>query len=444
MAGAPPICDSSTSIRHASELMADHRAVLVRTPSGYGIVTDSDLRRRVLSAGLSPDRPIADVMTFPVHVVGRETLEDDLVLEMLEFGVHHLPVMEGEAVIGMVSDLDLLGTKRRSPFDLRSRIDSAVAATDLAEVGQSLPRTAVDLWKAGVDAEHIGLWLGALTDRLTARLIEICVDHLGPPPVEWAWLALGSLGRREQALTADQDHALIYESQGESHDDYFAELAREVVSGLAASGFPKCESRVMATEPAWRMSVGNWLGRLDQWMAEPDRLYGFLSGIVFDYRRVAGTLNIVPELDRMAKKAASKFQFVKRLSGLAIAHKTPLRPLGRLRTTSAGGGPPTLDIKETGLFPIIEMARALALSSGVAVPSTLQRLRQIGDDQEWSDASASLIQVFRTMQHVRFQHQVRQLDAGVPVDDLVVPVQLDRLTRLQLRDAFRVLRSVLD
>ncbi|HEX2421341.1 MAG TPA: DUF294 nucleotidyltransferase-like domain-containing protein [Acidimicrobiia bacterium] len=443
MAGAPPICDSSTSIRQASKLMADHRAVLVRTASGFGIVTDSDLRRRVLSEGISPDRPIAQVMTFPVHVVDRETLVDDVVLDMLELGVHHLPVVEGDAVIGMVSDLEVFGNKRRSPLDLRSRVDSAESSAELADIGRGFPHAAIDLWKAGVDAEHVGLWLGTLTDRLTARLLDICVDHLGPAPVGWAWLALGSLGRCEQALTADQDHALIYDDGGQGHDEYFAELARKVVTGLAASGFPECESRVMATEPAWRMSIGDWLYRLDQWMAEPDRLYGFFSGIVFDYRRIAGTLEIVPELDRMARKAAKDFHFVKRLAELAIAHPSPLLPLGRLRTTNAGGGRRTLDIKETGLFPITEMARALALGSGVAVPSTLQRLRWAGNDTEWSEASASLIQVFKTMQQVRLQHQVRQLHAGWPADDLIVPGQLDRLTLLQLRDAFRVLRAVM-
>ena len=144
-------------------------------------------------------RPVAEVMTFPVHVVDRETAEDDVVLEMLEFGVHQLPVVDGEAVIGMVSDMDLLGAQRRSPFHLRRRIDCAGSSADLAEIGQSLPQAAVDMWKAGLDAEHIGLWSSALTDRLTARLLDICVDHLGPAPAEWAWLALGSLGRREQA-----------------------------------------------------------------------------------------------------------------------------------------------------------------------------------------------------------------------------------------------------
>lgn len=443
MIGPPPICDGDLSIQEASRLMADHRAILVSTPSGYGIVTDSDLRRRVVSVGVSPNRPIAAVMTFPVRVVDPGTPAEDLVLEMLELGVHHLPVVEGEAVIGMVSDLDLLGAKGQTPFDLRHRIDSAETSDDLAAIGQSFPRAAVDLWKTGIDAEHIGLWLSALTDRLTVRLLKDAVDHLGPAPVEWAWLALGSLGRREQALTADQDHALIYANEGEAHDTYFGGLAETVVTALTAAGFPECESRVMATEPAWRMSIEVWLNRLDQWMAAPDQLYSFLSGIVFDYRQIAGNLSVVPALDRVAGKAASNSQFIKRLGALAIAHPSPIGLFGRLKTVEVGGQR-TLDIKEKGLFPITETARTLALNSGIAAPSTRERLRRVEEDAEWSDACKSLIHVFWALQQVRFQHQAQQLEVGTAADDLVVVENLDRLTRLHVRDTFRVLHSVMD
>ncbi|HSO50694.1 MAG TPA: putative nucleotidyltransferase substrate binding domain-containing protein, partial [Acidimicrobiia bacterium] len=102
------------------------------------------------------------------------------------------------------------------------------------------------------------------------------------------------------------------------------------------------------------------------------------------------------------------------------------------------------DIKETGLFPVTEMARALALNAGVAVPSTLERLGRVAENPDWSEASTSLSQVFKALQQIRFQHQARQLDAGVRPDDLVVPGQLDRLSRLQMTDAFRVLGSTLD
>lgn len=425
-------------------MMAGHRAILVRTSAGYGIVTDSDLRRRILAEGLSSERPIADAMTFPVRVVETDRPADDVALEMLEAGIHHLPVVEGEAVVGMVSDLELLDLQRQMPFALRYRIDSARTPDELAEVGHSFPRVAVELWRAGVDAAHVGQWLSALTDRLTVRLLDAGLDRLGPAPVGWAWLALGSVGRREQALTADQDHALIYANEGEVHDAYFGALADGVVTALAAAGFPECESRFMSTEPGWRMSLENWIGRLNQWMTEPDRLHSFLSGIMFDYRQIAGTLGVVPELDRMTETAASNFHFIKRMGALAIAHQSPLGLFGRLKHIEAGARHRVLDIKETGLFPITEMARTLALSSGVAAPSTLERLRRVAEDPEWLDVGTSLTQVFKAMQQVRFQHQARQLDAGLPPDDLVMPEELDRLSRLHLKDAFRVLRSILD
>lgn len=424
-------------------MMAGHRAILVRTAAGYGIVTDSDLRRRVLAEGWSSDRPIADAMTFPIRVVAPGRSVDDVALEMLEAGVHHLPVVEEETVKGMVSDLELLHHQRRTSFALRNRIDSAQTPEELAAAGRALPHEAVDLWRSGVDAAHVGLWLSALTDQLTVRFLDAELARLGPAPVGWAWLTLGSVGRREQALTADQDHALIYANQGEVHDAYFGALASGVVAGLAAAGFPECESRVMSTDPGWRMSLENWLSRMDQWMSEPDRMHSFLSGIMFDYRQIAGSLDVVSHLDRMTAKAASNFRFIKRMSGLAGAHQSPLNLLHRIRRIG-GFGNPAFDVKETGLFPITEMARILALRSGVTASSTLQRLSRVGEDPEWSEATASLSEVFKTMQQIRFQHQALQLEAGLQPDDLIVPNQLDRLSRLLLRDAFRVLRSTLD
>ena len=172
-------------------------------------------------------------------------------------------------------------------------------------------------------------------------------------------------------------------------------------------------------------------------------LHSFLSGIMFDYRQIAGSLDVVPDLDRMTAKAASNDRFIKRMGGLARAHQSPLGTLDRLKHI-VGFGNRAFDIKETGLFPITEMARTLALRSGVAASSTLQRLRRVGEDPEWLEAGTSLSKVFKTMQQARFEHQVRQFDDGLPPDDLLVPDELDRLSRLHLKDAFGVLRSTLD
>lgn len=183
---------------------------------------------------------------------------------------------------------------------------------------------------------------------------------------------------------------------GAKHDAYFGALADEVVNALAAAGFPKCDSRVMATEPAWRMSLGEWLGRLDPWMAEPDILYSFLSGIVFDYRQIGGTFSVVPTRSHHWEGGAQL-----RVSQEArfSCSRPQVAPglLGGIRTTKVDRGQRTLDIKKAGLFPVTETARALALASGVADPSTLERLRRVAENPEWSEVSASLTQVFKSM-----------------------------------------------
>lgn len=442
MSGPPPVCAGELSIRHASQLMTDHRALVVRGQVGWGVATDSDIRQRVVAAGLSPDRPIRDVMTFPARVVDPESSAQQVLLEMLETGIHHFPVVRKGLVVGMVSDLDVLSLERRAPFTLRDRLERARTAEDLVEAGREIPQVAADLWRAGLDGPHIGEWLSVLTDRLTGRLIDVGIERHGPPPLEWAWLALGSLGRREQALTADQDHALVYAEGGEAHDEYFQALADEVVTSLAAAGFPRCESRVMATETDWRMSLPAWLDRLDRWIASPDRPNVFLTGIVFDYRQIAGPLDVVSRIDPVIVKAGTDSRFVRRMNALALAHKSPLGFGGRLKAVETSGRLRLLDFKKYGLLPVTELARALAVGSGLSLRSTMDRLRRVAEDPEWSDAGASLAQVFRFMQHVRFRHQVSQQEAGLPPDDLVPTRTLDRLTRIQLRDAFSILRLV--
>lgn len=125
---------------------------------------------------------------------------------------------------------------------------------------------------------------------------------------------------------------------------------------------------------------------------------------MFDYRQVAGTLNIVPELDRLIGRVDSNTGFIRRQAALAVASKPPLSLWGQLRTPHSGGSHHAIDIKESGLFPVIEMARALALTAGITAPSTLDRLHGVAEQKEWSDTCASLEEVFRVFQQVRVRN----------------------------------------
>jgi CBS domain-containing protein len=379
-----------------------------------------------------------------VTVITPERSADTVIAEMLEARVHQFPVMDDHSVVGIVSDVDLLTVGRETPFAFRARIDRADSSEELIRIGLEMPYLAVSYGRSGVDAEHIGQWLGILTDRLTVRLLDFSISRLGAPPVDWAWLALGSFGRREQSLTSDQDHALIYADGGQEHDTYFAELSEAVVAGLATIGFSRCQSNVMASDPGWRMGISEWANRLSSWIDEPDRAAAFFTGIAFDYRHIAGQLQVADTFDRVILRAQRNFRFIRRAAALALRHPSTLGSFNRLKTARDGRGRRGLDLKQSGLFPIIEIARALALGLSINTPATLDRLRGIALDPEWSESAKTLIQVFQSMQRARLQAQVTQLEKGQPASDLLEPGALHRLTRLHLRDDFRVLQTVLD
>ena len=90
----PLVCQGSEPVREAAKRMTDQGASAVLVPHGgtFGIVTDRDLRSRVIAAGLSPDAPVSAIMTEPAYTVTADRLGGDVLLDMLERNVHHIPV----------------------------------------------------------------------------------------------------------------------------------------------------------------------------------------------------------------------------------------------------------------------------------------------------------------------------------------------------------------
>src|SRR5204862_2684358 len=108
----PVICDPDTTVRDAARQMteAEQGAALVRLGDGrLGIVTDRDLRDRVVARGIGADAPVAEVATVPAFTVTPERLGAEVMLEMIDRDIHHVPVVwpHGE-VLGMLTDRELL------------------------------------------------------------------------------------------------------------------------------------------------------------------------------------------------------------------------------------------------------------------------------------------------------------------------------------------------
>jgi CBS domain-containing protein len=443
LVGRPPMtCPPSISIREAAGLMARERisSVLIPHRDGLGILTDRDLRSRVVALGRDLESPISEVMTATARTIPGSAMVGEAVLVMLEGGFHHVPVTDRAGdVIGVVTDTDLLGLGRDSPFLLKRTIEESKDAAAAIAAASGLTRVVRSMVRAGVDPVDIGYAVALMTDSLTQRFVDLAADDLGGAPVPWAWIALGSEARREQGLHSDQDHAIAYDAGPES-DTYFASLAAEVTANLEAAGIPRCRGKVMATEPSLRRPLDQWVQALRGWISDLGVDGSFQASIVFDYRRVAGTLDVESHLDAVLREAPRHPGFAAHLAHRALDLRPPLGAFDRLVTERRGPHAGTLDIKHGGLLIVTGLARALTVGRGIVERSTIGRLRTLRDGGGFDDALvADLEEAFRFIWGVRLRHQADGDFHGANPDDHVDPRRLGPVTRPALREAFRVI-----
>jgi CBS domain-containing protein len=442
---SPVICAAEATVREAAELMSKERvsAVLVSTEKGLGIMTDRDLRSRVLASSLPGETPVSEVMSFPVVTASVDATADDVLLLMLEHGFHHIPVtdLEGQ-VVGVVSDGDLFGLERIAPFSIHRAIERATTELEVAEEASRLREIVVALVEAETDPVEVGHIIAATIDAATRQLIALSVRDLGEPPGSWAWLALGSEARNEQSLRTDQDHALIFDAADGAADEaehYFAELARRVTDALERAGVPRCRAEVMASNPLWRRSVNAWVAEFRARLADPGMEGKVFTSIALDYRRVAGSLDIEPMLDGLIRNASRDPKFARRLAHTALELRPPTGFVRDFVVEARGSHAGTLDVKHGGITPITNLARAYAVGSGLTGNRTLWRLREVSAMGVLDpDVSIGLAEAFSLLWRVRLEHQVAQVRAGLPEDDAVNPGSLGPLTRRGLKDAFRL------
>ncbi len=384
------------------------------------------------------------IATHPVHVAQTDTLAGEAMLQMLELDIHHLPVSDRGRLVGMITDTDLLDLDRGSPFAIRRAISRAPSVGEVVFAARGFSAVVATLVESGGDPIEIGRVISVIGDGATARLVALAIAELGEAPGPFAWLALGSAARHEQALHSDQDHALALGSGflPDEHDAFFAELAERVTAGLEAIGFPRCRGDAMATSRAMRRSVEDWAQRFRTWIQQPDVDAMILSSIGFDYRTVAGTLDAEPTLDAAVADARANPAFLRLLARIALREEPPTGFLRGLVVQAKGEHAGTLDIKHGGITIVTSIARARGVAAGSPVKDTLGRLEAaVAAGTLRPESGRDLAEAFRFLMEVRLRHQVAQVRAGATPDDFVDPATLGTIERSGLREAFRAIRG---
>ena len=446
--GQPVMCKPEVTVRDAARRMVDAGAssVLVRLDGDdFGIVTDQDLRSRVVAEGLPVDAPVSHVMTAPAFTVGPDLNAADLLLAMLDRGIRHVPVLSARGeVLGVVSDVDLLAAETRTPFVLRRAIADARDLDELRRAAGRVNPTLIALHQVDLPPAQISAVISVVGDALVRRAIELAIDAHGPPPQEFAWLSLGSLGRREAVPSSDVDSGMAWtEGEGADPAPYMHAIGEQVIETLAATGWQSDAHGVTASGTVSARSATDWQRAIRQWLDDPlgDKVPMVVS-ILLDSRTAYGPDDAFDAFDAL-RGAPGRPLLVRLFRRLALASKPPTGFLRDIIVEHSGEHRGSFDIKRGGVLPIVDIARYAALSAGATVTSTVERLRAGAEAGTLPATDAgTLTEAYDLFSALRLEHQVEQLVAGIAPDDRLDPKQLNPLTRRHLRDAFRAVASV--
>jgi CBS domain-containing protein len=447
--GDPVLCGPDTPIREAARMMTENNAtslVLELRDGTLGILTDRDLRTRVVAGGLAGDEPVSLAMSAPAYTCSPDRLGGEVLLEMLDRGFRHLPVVSATGgVLGVVEDVDIVAGSARSSFFLRQRIARARSLSELVSAAAEIRPTVVSMSDAQVAPANIMAVYAVVVDALTRRLLQLAVAEHGEPEAPFAWLALGSQARREATPSSDVDSAIVWfgDIDERAIRPYLHEIAKQVVDGLERCGFDQDAHGASAANVVFVRSLASWQRAAHSWIADPTQEQALiLVSVLVDSRPVWGVHTGTPVADTF-RLAPRNPGLLRLLARFALSYHPPTGFFRGLVVEHGGEHQGRLDLKHGGLIPIVDLARWAGMAAGVTSASTLERLRAAAAAGKLPARDAhTLADAFELISGLRLAHQVRQLRAGLEPDDYVDPATLSPLTRSHLKEAFRAVASI--
>ncbi|MEW9616238.1 DUF294 nucleotidyltransferase-like domain-containing protein [Shinella sp. S4-D37] len=442
-------CGPADNVRDAARLMREHKVSslgVIEDRRLVGLLTIRDLAMRVLAEERDPTTtPVSAVMTRDPIGLPIDALGSDVLNLMLEHRIGHLPVVDGGMLVGMITQTDLTRFQALSSAHIIREIAEADGIPTLRAATARIPALLVQLVGGNNAHEIVTRLITNIADAVTRRLIQLAEENLGPAPVPYVWLACGSQGRQEQTGVSDQDNCLfIDDSFVEEQRPWFDTLARFVSDGLNACGYVYCPGDMMATNPRWCQPVRVWRTYFQSWITTPDPMAQMLASVMFDLRPIAGDAALYSSLQAETLEQASRNSiFVAHMTSNSLKHTPPLGLLRGFATLRSGEHRNQIDMKHSGVIPVVDLGRVYALIGRLTPANTRARLLAAEETGVISGAGArDLVAAYDLIAEFRLRNQAAQIKAGRKPDNYLGPYEFGDFERSHLRDAFVVVRTM--
>lgn len=409
-----------------------------------GIITDRDMCKAIAQA-IDPATPVSELMTREVHTASPDQLVMEAMLVMAELNIHHIPIVERGRTTGIIASADVMRLLQANPMYFAGDLGRKNSQEEMREVYDDAQRVALRFIERGASADEITSLLTVVADSMARRLLHLAEEKLGPPPVQYAFVVLGSQGRKEMGLASDQDNALVLSNEYDliTHGEYFAQLSEYVCHGLDTAGQVLCPGEMMASNPEWRMTASQWADTFHQWITAPEPDALLYAQTFFDMRPIHGDVQLAESVHAQAVATAqNSSRLHAHLAALAARREPPLGFFRGLVVDRSGDYRNTLDVKKGGTAAIVQMARLVSITAGKDALGTLKRLERAKDAGLSARSASDLTDAFTFLNNITLQHQAEQIRQGEMPDYHIAPGRLSKMDRENLRDAFQIIKSM--
>ena len=431
------VVDSDTSIYDALVKQRDLKSkmIIVKDGENHLVVTDSDLREKVLLGTIDIQDSIKKIATSNVISIDINDFLFNALIIMTHKSIKRLVVKDAEKIVGVLEQIDLLSYFANHSHLVVVQIDKATSIEDLKDIQNDLKNLILILKTKGVKVRYITKLVSTLNVKIYKKLFDMCVSK--ELQDKCALIVMGSEGREEQSVKTDQDNALIIQDGVDT--TLFIEPMLKLNQYLLEIGFPKCEGNIMVSNEFWRRDTRSFKALIDTWTQNMDDASVQEFSIFLDSKCVAGNESLLEELRTyLYARFEKRDDILAHIAKAVLNFQTPLSLFSGFVLEKNHNN--KLDLKKGGIFALVHGVRTLALQYGIHETNTIERIKVLNNRGVIDKVFATeLIESFDSLSAIRLQAMLHSHD--IEDSNYINPKTLKKNQRDLLKDSFKIINK---